>query len=87
MKFYSGQSTEIDEHQPNEQPDTSTELQKTNKLLAKLISQVSKTQHCVAALEEKLDALVSSSTSSGSSRKHSKSVNVPKVVRVSLVNR
>ena len=84
VKSCVGKPTESDEDQSN---DTSDELRKTNELLAKLISQVSKTQRRVAALEEKLVASVSSSTSSGSSRKRSKSVDVPKVVRVSLVIR
>ena len=76
--------TESDERQVNEPPNTCEELRKTNELLAKLISQVSKTQRHVAALEEKLDTSISSSTSSGSSKKRSKSVDVPNVVRVSL---
>jgi hypothetical protein len=78
--------TEPDEQQSNEPPNTCEELRKTNELLAKLISQVSKTQRRVAALEEKLDTSISSSTSgSGSSKKRSKSVDVPNVVRVSLL--
>ena len=84
VKSRVGRSTESDEDISN---DTSDELQKTNELLVKLISQVSKTQRRVAALEEKLVSSVSSSTSSGSSRKRSKSVDVPKVVRVGLMIR
>ena len=53
-----------------------------DKILEKLISQVSKTQRHVAALEDKLDASVSSSTTNRSWKKRSKSVDVPKVVRV-----
>ena len=78
--------TEPDERQVNEPSNTCEELRKTNEPLAKLISQVSKTQRLVAALEEKLDTSISSSTSSsGSSKKRSKSVDVPNVVRVSLL--
>lgn len=78
--------TEPDERQVNEPSNTCEELRKPNELLAKLISQVSKTQRRVAALEEKLDTSISSSTSSsGSSKKRSKSVDVPNVVRVSLL--
>ena len=53
-----------------------------DKRLVKLIPQVSKTQCCVAALEEKLDASIGSSTSSGLLRKGSKSIDVPKIVQV-----
>ena len=60
---------EPDEQSSNEPHNTCEELRKTNELLAKLIPHVSKTQRRVAALEEKLDTSISSSTSSGSSKK------------------
>ena len=70
---------------PRGEPDTYGELQKTNKMLGKLIKQLKKTEKRVEAIEDRLDSGTSGSSSSTSFHKQKREIPTYARVRCSLI--